>query len=715
MVAQERTDIDPLEQGVDHIENITAFADATLEESDPVFAGFKVTPNNTFRPVDISDVLTRNYQIESGTWTEASAGGTQLELFNPFVLLATQSQVSDKLSWFRFVRAKVRVQLRINSSQFNYGKLIAGFIPCATQARASSAFTLGIHQCRPITTSANANETVEFEIPWTMPLDWLDMENAPPSIWAAEFGWVCVQVLLPLRSSSQATASCNYAIFAQFEDIELAGYLGIPIAQGKKRTPQDEASDKAKSGSTQGVLRAATGLASQVVSLAGLSEAVPIIEGIAPVLEALGPVVSLLGFAKPTSVETVRRVMPVGLDMCPMTGIDPGFRICADPEQSLASDVCPESNWDMLSVARVPSIIGSFSYSSTTSVGTRITKFPVNTIFASTGYTPAYHDVIRSMFQYWRGGIKVKLELACSTFFSSRIRIVYAANDNLSGIPLFDQGNVISQIVDVRGDTNVTFTVPYLAATRWLRYNENPGFIEIYLINELVAPDPALTNTVSGIIWAAAADDFQCQLIYNRCTPTALPEAKLKKQIVSQGAIVDDFSAPFEGIAGPTGGVIDKSTCDSEQIYSWEAWVKRYVLDATATGSYGIQFEPVALSSLCIPFLLFNFARGSPRVVVVPDANLQPLFVNRGVIGHGGYIPRFCTTTGSSAGMAYTQFECPWFSKWPYASQLTASFNPQLESFYTTIYSDSKLYRSYGEDIEFGWLLPTYRFTLPVS
>lgn len=696
-----------MDHEISDVENITAFTDATIVEDDPVFAGFRVCPNNTFKPVDISDVLTRNYQIEQGVWTHSDAPMTVKEHFNPFTLLAGQGQIQDKLSWFRFIRAEVKVSLRINSTQFNYGKLMVGFIPCANSIDAGAVMTLGLHQCRPITVSANANEVVEFTIPWTLPIDWFDMSTGQDPF--HPFGWVEVQVLLPLRSSSQATASCNYAVFAQFQNIELAGYRGIPQSQGKDRTPQTEAADKAKSGSTQGVLRAATGLASQVVSLAGLSEAVPIIEGIAPVLEALGPIVSLLGFAKPTSVETTRRVLPAAFDWNNMSGVESGYRLCADPEQSVASDVCPESNWDMLSVARVPSMHASFVFSSSTTVGTRVFSMEVNTLLATVPGTPAYIDVIRSMFYYWRGGLKVKFEFASSTFFSARLRIVYNPEPMPAQIPVFDQGNVVSQIVDIRGDTNVTFTVPYLASTRWLTQGENPGWIEVYLINELVAPDPALTNAVQCVVWVAAADDFQTQAIYNRAEAVLTLDPGRPK---SQGAVVEEFSGDFEGIAGMSGGIIDKSTCDSEQIYSWEAWVKRYEHNgSTASPVQSFGLKPASGRAITLPFALFNFARGSLRVTMIGSGSTNPYRVQRGTFGHGGIVPQFIRGTSVS----YHQFECPWFSKFPYESLLTQQYNSEMDTLYTVTSIAGSQYRAYGEDIEFGWLLPTSMITLHVA
>lgn len=588
---------------------------------------------------------------------------------------------------------------------------MVGFIPCANSTEASAMMAKGLNQCRPITVSANANETVELTIPWTLPLDWLDMNSGEDPF--TTFGWVEIQVLLPLRSSSQATASCNYAVFAQFENIELAGYRGIPLSQGKDRTPQKEAADKAKSGSTQGVLRAATGLASQVVSLAGLSEAVPIIEGIAPVLEALGPMVSLLGFAKPTSVETTRRVLPVAFDWNNMSGVESGYRLCADPEQSVASDVCPESNWDMLSVARTPSMYGTFGFTSSTTVGTKIFSMPVNTILDYNPVLgiPTYLDVVRSMFYYWRGGLKVKFEFASSTFFSSRVRIIYNPDPISSSIPVFDQGNVVSQIVDIRGDTNVEFTVPYLAATRWLTQAQNTGWIDVYLINELVAPDPALTNTVQCVVWVAAADDFQTQAIYNRCE-ASLTGPELRRTARAQGAIVEDFAHEFDGIAGMSGGIIDKSTCDSEQIYSWEAWVKRFAPNGVTTSDTAFSFKPANGSAMTLPFALFNFARGSIRVAATTTAATKPAEVDRGSFGHGGYVPYFVRSTGTN----WHQFECAWFSQFPYESLLTTVYNSDMASLYTvkTIGAGSQ-YRAYGEDIEFGWLLPTSNVTLHVA
>jgi len=114
-------------------------------------------------------------------------------------------------------------------------------------------------------------------------------------------------------------------------------------------------------------------------------------------------------------------------------------------------------------------LFDTWSFTSSSAAGSVIKKYYVNpntcaTVNGSTFYS--YHTPLSAIaynFSLWRGTIKYLFQIVCSQYTVGRLR--FAWHPTHSEIPSSfteGEGDFISKIVDFRGDTNVSFSVPYL-------------------------------------------------------------------------------------------------------------------------------------------------------------------------------------------------------------------------------------------------------------
>jgi len=66
--------------------------------------------------------------------------------------------------------------------------------------------------------------------------------------------------------------------------------------------------------------------------------------------------------------------------------------------------------------------------------------------------------------RHWRGDIKYSIQFLCPPFYSARVK-VFTTQQNSVGV--VDSGDLPSKIVDIKGDTWIDFTVPFMHLTHW--------------------------------------------------------------------------------------------------------------------------------------------------------------------------------------------------------------------------------------------------------
>jgi len=427
------------------------------------------------------------------------------------------NNIASKLANFQFFRADVRVSIRLNGTQFSYGKLLVAYLPHYVHhdlipQRDRKMWSLPAASCCPhVIVSANTNVSEEFVIPYVTPTQFVDLswKNAD-----RYFGIVRVFILNPLNSSNSAEVSpLHVAIFANFENIHVAGPTIHSYIQ-KQVGERDEAERKTQRQSIAGNFSSIVQVARDFCSLG-----------------VIRPIISRwLGFSKPINVEPLRNVqLDLSRDMSFGEGLDYSNRLSLYPDYQIATDSCSifrtdKDEMDMAYILGTPFLFQIVTVQAGLSQGTIVAKFPVVPTIGYYYKEISYFSHIAwysQFFRFWRGSIKYCVMITAGSFTSGRIRVSW--HPNLIDIPkqLNDgSGDYVSHVVDITGDTRFNFSIPYLQAVPWLpleplssrsEYDSRSanGVIVVSIVNSFRTTTNINANPVYLNFWIGAGQNFQ--------------------------------------------------------------------------------------------------------------------------------------------------------------------------------------------------------------
>lgn len=544
-----------------HVEQqLTTFTEDANVSQDKQY--IKAPVPNPYETETIKDWLSRPYPIAHVRWSSASAVGDRLTSAQfPQDLFAIDS-VWDKVKNFHFFRANVKISIRMNGTKTHYGKLIAMWSPYPgyhTETFNRTTNVYSISGFPHVMISPTENEVNELVIPFMSPLEFTKLNPASINSTSRDyekfnFGGVYVYVLNTLQNVSGGSTEVSFTLFANFENIELAGYTcqspekpSISVAppytkclypvknefraQAKKvrrqqPAPIQEAEEKAKQGVIGSTLE-------KVGNVAGSLSSVPVIGSIAsvvsPIANVLGGIANVFGWNKPDSLEPRTAVINRYIDSSLTHGIDTSVKLALLPDNCVSSGLPFLGNnckMDFDSICATPMLIGIYNWAPTDAESDILLQLPVTPSYefpdereTVTWYYPTYLSHIAKAFTYWRGDLRYYIQITASAFHSGRLRVWYDPDDNSNPTTGIDGSNVVSKVIDIQTETDLAFTVPYLAHTpyRTVKYsnvkratgmNNSPlgdsGRIGVSVLNELTSSSvpiqPVYINVwVSGV------------------------------------------------------------------------------------------------------------------------------------------------------------------------------------------------------------------------
>jgi len=680
----------------------------------------KLMPN-PFDDTHVGDLLTRRYLVASFEWTSSDTFGTQFaKLDFPDALLA-KPFIVQKLQRFRYFRAGVRVTVELNGNTGAAGALLFWHYPYAGGRVFSTAEKRLLN---PVVISAQKASSVTVEIPYLYPHSWLDMTSASDRM--DKIGTIGFQVLSQLRKLSESVSDVHARVFAEFVNPEVSWPVPRDIlptveAHGKRlrgaqgppandRTgyrseapsravAAEEAKEKSSKGVISGVARAVGTVAPtlSVIPEVGL----PLSLG-AQVIGSLAPLLESMGLGKPNNTSAVQYMVPqVFNGWAHMCGLSNTARLAADPDQSLLGPTVPDPCYDLRELAQRPSYVGGGVLSPEQAPGQLVYTF--NLKDGPPGDTHIAWDTwVRNGFSMYKGGIKFKVQFWSTQMVTCRVAIVLMENGvnfNLdSSLP-----DAPIKIVDIEGDCEIDFTVPYVDVVPYRDRNASPPFaLHMHVIN----PVSSLTGDmeIGFSVWRAFADDFQAQfpeLWYTAQLP--VPEA--------HGYVNEQFKEPFEPLAYGAIGFADAGWVADEQVYDLRAIMKRPILTQIISGTEPYDYDPwyrlgqAQVNGKNHPFLYwllaFNYVRGSIR-------------------NHWTTRPPSYQAVGkaavplSNSSQPFEEFELPWYSQIPYTYTVSPTWGrgdkrnkvihvPLLGPESST--NSQFLFTSFGEDLELGYPL----------
>lgn len=500
-------EIQPLTDFDDQVgENVLAVEERTVVDGNPYI---KQT---------LLQFLERPYPIARGAWSKSDGVGTCLARVSFPDALFGVPPLWAKLQNFQYFRASVHVRVKINATLFHYGKLLGVWRPMAlgkttiAPGAATTADPTGWDNMYSLSSnphvliSPSTTETQEMQIPFVLPVQWInlgaystqDKDTIAGQRWMSNLGVFELWVLNGLQAQGLTTdPPAQYTIYANFFDVELAGYTPRVLTYSAVTLPLFKS------------VLSPTGFWYSYTS-GGVTK-----EGKAA--QAGNDV----GTSKDDDSGQLTKIVPFPLQIGSAHVRHPALTLSAT--QNISAKKMVENSDSLLAYMKVPSLLRTLTINSSTSQGTTITRIPVTphyypqgTIAGRSALFKTRVGFLASLFSFWRGTMSYHFQVVCSKFHSLRLRVYWVPDSQVQSPTFADASSSVNRVIDVQGETNFDIDVPwlnYVWAHRAIRstYSHN-GFLQVDLLNPIVYPT---TNAPSVFVnvWVAAGPDFEvCKL-----------------------------------------------------------------------------------------------------------------------------------------------------------------------------------------------------------
>jgi hypothetical protein len=625
----------------------------TYQDAAPVSAGAmdKVTllgPQSTcnMEVFTLDDVIQREFPVSTFTWDQTAASGTTLSTIQFPSVLFSQPFIQEKIKDFRLFRASIRISVRIVANKFLYGKLLCFYWP-----NTSATIPATVIRCSAvphILLSASSGDTMTFDVPFVSFRRALDLNSYSDQAMGT-FGFIVVNALTDIMGEA---STANVYVTAQFRDAELfmphdsagntiskmvsARYFDAhmfephsgKVHKGKAGLVKEkfsvkgkEARNKIAKNTTSMVENSTEVLDSGVESLAFTAS---YISGAVSTLTSLA---AMIGLSKPktTDAVTINKINPF-CDINTGAGVDFSSTLGMDPENAISTlpnvAGCTTDEMDFKQFCGTPVLVRIQQFSQGNSTPQTL-AFPNFQKGQPGDDFCGYAEMLSNMFLYVSGSKKVKIYITASLYHSARF-VLYLTDSSTSAV----WQNCYHMIVDVQGDTEVEFTLPYCSSNI---SNETSGETEQFALVAFPLswsqPDDSLTTPIYFNVYTAAANDIQFG---------GLVETWFEIQSCPRVDFVSDFQ-PFHSSVlsyDPVNVIYgERYTTIREIVHKYQAM---YPISFNA----GIQIPAYAgggnqvlgvWTGLEMVGQMFRFWRGSTRFkLLTPSINPMSLYVTKG-------------------------------------------------------------------------------------
>lgn len=475
----------------------------------------------------ISQFLAKPVAVWRGSWTTASAAGTNLlNVANVWSVLYNQDVWINKLKGFYGFRATLKLKLVLNSTPFQAGCLKLSYYPVGQRATRKVSghisHRIPISQLPGIEITT-AQEGVELSIPYITPARYIELTTANQVGWGSMF----LTVMSPLTVGASGSTSSGYSIWASFEDVELIGQTHIaPV------TPQASRSKKLvyKRGvpPSEEELPPLASILSAGAKLAGTLRVIPTIDAVAGtaqwVLNAGKSAALSLGWSRPP-VEGMMNMNPQpqrygvtsdGMDVAIPLGMS------SDAKLSVLPGLYP-SRQDEMSyrfIASQWSFWQDFSFTTTAVSGDQLAVYSLNprgfrtTVSASERYlTPVAY--LAFLHQYYHGGFEMMFKFAKTGFHTGSLAFTFVPGVG-GAAPTLDSGAYCYRsIVDLQEGDSVCYQLPWVIPLEYLSTaGATIGSLYVNVLNPLIAPE-TVAQSISVRVYIRGMEDLHFQAPVN--------------------------------------------------------------------------------------------------------------------------------------------------------------------------------------------------------
>lgn len=497
-------------------------------------------------------------------------------LLVPSGMFRNRNMISRKLDGFTSFKATAVIKLQVNAQPFQCGRLLMAAAPMPTLLGNRRSFIFShvsqTQNLNHVQMDIAKDTEVELRIPFISPYNCYDLVDG-------KFDWAEVRILVysPLNSTETTCLQC--LVYGHFEDIE----MGAPTSGGVRQQslmPSLSSVDSTKAKESTGKFTGALAQLGSSLVNRGLSIARPLTSSVDSIISAMGWSKPIL--AKPSRVFLNRPTEGFqymdGVDHSLMLGISASNAV--EPIKGLVGTNIDETSFNTLK--RIPQMIGVFTYSNDIITCSSTDRDPVKlwecAISPSCNVPACYYvtppatgtnvrnpyafrwkqpttlNYISSPFLYWKGSLVYTFKFVKTNFHSGRVEISF--HPFVNSVDATRMDFVYRTVVDLRNNSEVSITVPYIAAQPYKRVSTfldpvNPlppepgrlkdvvsGMLYVRALTPLICATTIIANRIEVLVEMRAGDDFEVAapitskfLPFSFQNPVAVPLSNPKQQM----------------------------------------------------------------------------------------------------------------------------------------------------------------------------------------
>lgn len=570
------------------------------------------------QPWTLSNMLERYSFKETYPWTTTIVSHTSIaSLLLPQDLIVNELSAAPFNS-FIFWRGQIEVDIQVMGTPFHQGKLMATFFPLLSVAQAEAQlFNFASCMVNPtLHLFPNSNSSGKMIIPFNSIQKYIDLTNA--NIAEINYlGSLLIYVMNPLQLAAGASDTVTVSVFSRFTDNEFK----VPRQTASssvfiRRVRQDYVHDGE-------LCHVAIPQSLDIPSLANnlkhvvASTISDITDGILPEEVISDGLTAIAGFLdKPTDPNIHNAVRPyVSNRFNFSTGAELIDKLTLDPNGLALSDQHTfGTNFDEMDfnyLKKIESYLGSFTISTSNTIGQVLASFPINPI--PINFTANFENQVPLIsylsfpFNYWQGGLTYRFEVVATSLQTAKIFIAQSFDTFTvpSSLLINSATSQYGQAFEINQGTNsITMTVPWVSSTDYkfipnkntYSSSNSSGYINIVLLNQLVTPSNTPTEIFVNV-YISAAEDFQVSslTLANQVIP-AVPQSS---EVTAPLALNDTtINASEDKLVAPSGDSTPRDTTMQIPINHIQRLLKKYQMVGQAEFISSSPYYSVSFFSL---------------------------------------------------------------------------------------------------------------------
>ncbi|AIX94679.1 polyprotein [Laodelphax striatellus picorna-like virus 2] len=465
-------------------------------------------------PREYSALMEDEILFDNFTWSGESKDSLLKEYVMPakIITMIGKNPVLAPFGLHQYWRGDISIRAVVNANKFQSGQLQLSWW---YDTLSDSKFNLrkqisSASQTPHAIVNAGASNECCLNIGYRSPFTCLPLTGTDKYSDCLNLGSLMIRVLTPLKSSDSVAKTCSVSLFIKFKNSKFFGSKSADV--GRYVEPQ--------------MMEGAMALASLSVAEKALNQILPDINRDNP------PVTKAVSHMIPHAMQS----------LCSGTGsTEPinHLRLDARGQTPHLENSNTLTRWS--DIAKTYGFIHSYKWSKDHVYGTKLFSLhaaplqPLNTyqshkIDSDTAYPIPPVAVASSLFSYWRGTLKMRIDMVATSMHTGKLAVVYIPRtlDEVDWSSARGSPHVIIDLKD--GVQSYTISIPFItnryAWPRRINTGDSdslvdpPGKVYVFVINKLI-PMEAVSNDVFLNIYWAGGNDFEllvpCQPSFGTC------------------------------------------------------------------------------------------------------------------------------------------------------------------------------------------------------